>query len=158
MPWMFFFMTALPLFSAETFAAFSRWLQGWIFSRRWSWSRQRPYNSRFDLGELATRQMQGIVSRAAFNTCLILEMSLILTKHLFLVYIAFVFGGFGSVNFVSCSFLCSSTLWYLCVCMWWWWWLGTGGGVRRWLSVGSDLKFDARRDLDDVGAMDVEGM
>lgn len=27
----------------------------------------------------------------------------------------------------------------------------------RWLSVGSDLKFDARRDLDDVGAMDVEG-
>lgn len=27
----------------------------------------------------------------------------------------------------------------------------------RWLSVGSDLKFDARRDLDDVGAMEVEG-
>ena len=27
----------------------------------------------------------------------------------------------------------------------------------RWLSVGSDLKFDARRDLDDVGAMPVEG-
>lgn len=27
----------------------------------------------------------------------------------------------------------------------------------RWLSVGSDLKFDARRDLDDVGAVDVEG-
>lgn len=25
------------------------------------------------------------------------------------------------------------------------------------MSVGSDLKFDARRDLDDVGAMDVEG-
>lgn len=27
----------------------------------------------------------------------------------------------------------------------------------RWLSVGSDLKFDARRDLDDVKAEDVEG-
>jgi hypothetical protein len=27
----------------------------------------------------------------------------------------------------------------------------------RWLSVGSDLKFDARRDLDDVGALPVEG-
>ena len=27
----------------------------------------------------------------------------------------------------------------------------------RWISVGSDLKFDARRDLDDVGATIVEG-
>lgn len=27
----------------------------------------------------------------------------------------------------------------------------------RWISVGSDLKFDARRDLDDVGAAHVEG-
>lgn len=28
---------------------------------------------------------------------------------------------------------------------------------HRWISVGSDLKFDARRDLDDVGATCVEG-
>lgn len=28
---------------------------------------------------------------------------------------------------------------------------------RRWISVGSDLKFDARRDLDDVGATCAEG-
>lgn len=27
----------------------------------------------------------------------------------------------------------------------------------RWISVGSDLKFDARRDMDDVGAMCVQG-
>lgn len=27
----------------------------------------------------------------------------------------------------------------------------------RWISVGSDLKFDARRDLDDVGATCIEG-
>lgn len=27
----------------------------------------------------------------------------------------------------------------------------------RWISVGSDLKFDARRDMDDVGATCVEG-
>lgn len=27
----------------------------------------------------------------------------------------------------------------------------------RWISVGSDLKFDARRDLDDMGAMCIEG-
>lgn len=27
----------------------------------------------------------------------------------------------------------------------------------RWISVGSDLKFDARRDMDDVGAVCVEG-
>jgi hypothetical protein len=27
----------------------------------------------------------------------------------------------------------------------------------RWISVGSDLKFDARRDLDDVGAAHIEG-
>lgn len=27
----------------------------------------------------------------------------------------------------------------------------------RWISVGSDLKFDARRDMDDVGAMCVAG-
>lgn len=29
--------------------------------------------------------------------------------------------------------------------------------LHRWISVGSDLKFDARRDLDDVGASDIEG-
>jgi len=29
--------------------------------------------------------------------------------------------------------------------------------MYRWISVGSDLKFDARRDLDDVGATSVEG-
>lgn len=29
--------------------------------------------------------------------------------------------------------------------------------LRRWISVGSDLKFDARRDLDDVNAMCIEG-
>lgn len=29
--------------------------------------------------------------------------------------------------------------------------------LHRWISVGSDLKFDARRDLDDVGAPCVEG-
>jgi hypothetical protein len=29
--------------------------------------------------------------------------------------------------------------------------------LHRWISVGSDLKFDARRDLDDVGAAHVEG-
>jgi len=29
--------------------------------------------------------------------------------------------------------------------------------ICRWISVGSDLKFDARRDLDDVGATYVEG-
>lgn len=28
----------------------------------------------------------------------------------------------------------------------------------RWVSVGSDLKFDARRDLDDVGASCIEGI
>ena len=27
----------------------------------------------------------------------------------------------------------------------------------RWISIGSDLKYDARRDLDDVGAKCVEG-
>ena len=106
------------------------------------------------MGELATRQMQGFVSRFALNTCLILEVSMLLTKHLFLVYIAFVFGGFDSVNFVSCLFLMFLYLVVpVCVC-------GGGGGWGggcRWLSVGSDLKFDARRDLDDVGAMDVEG-
>jgi hypothetical protein len=30
--------------------------------------------------------------------------------------------------------------------------------ISRWVSVGSDLKYDARRDLDDVGAMCVQGM
>jgi len=30
--------------------------------------------------------------------------------------------------------------------------------LHRWISVGSDLKFDARRDLDDVGATCVEGI
>lgn len=29
---------------------------------------------------------------------------------------------------------------------------------HRWISVGSDLKFDARRDLDDMGAGCIEGM
>lgn len=29
--------------------------------------------------------------------------------------------------------------------------------LHRWISVGSDLKFDARRDLDDVGAACIEG-
>lgn len=29
--------------------------------------------------------------------------------------------------------------------------------LHRWISVGSDLKFDARRDLDDVNAMCIEG-
>lgn len=29
--------------------------------------------------------------------------------------------------------------------------------LHRWISVGSDLKFDARRDLDDVGATYIEG-
>ena len=28
----------------------------------------------------------------------------------------------------------------------------------RWISVGSDLKFDARRDLDDMGATCVKGI
>jgi len=28
----------------------------------------------------------------------------------------------------------------------------------RWISVGSDLKFDARRDLDDMGASFIPGM
>lgn len=28
----------------------------------------------------------------------------------------------------------------------------------RWISIGSDLKYDARRDLDDVGAKCVEGV
>ena len=28
----------------------------------------------------------------------------------------------------------------------------------RWISVGSDLKFDARRDLDDVGATCIQGI
>jgi hypothetical protein len=27
----------------------------------------------------------------------------------------------------------------------------------RWISIGPDLKYDARRDLDDVGAKCVEG-
>jgi len=30
--------------------------------------------------------------------------------------------------------------------------------LHRWISVGSDLKFDARRDLDDVGATCIEGI
>jgi hypothetical protein len=30
--------------------------------------------------------------------------------------------------------------------------------LHRWISVGSDLKFDARRDLDDVGASCIDGM
>lgn len=30
--------------------------------------------------------------------------------------------------------------------------------LHRWISVGSDLKFDARRDLDDVGATCLEGI
>ena len=30
--------------------------------------------------------------------------------------------------------------------------------ISRWVSVGSDLKYDARRDLDDVGAKCVQGM
>lgn len=30
-------------------------------------------------------------------------------------------------------------------------------GLFRWISIGSDLKYDARRDLDDVGAKCVEG-
>ena len=29
--------------------------------------------------------------------------------------------------------------------------------LHSWISVGSDLKFDARRDLDDVGATNIEG-
>lgn len=29
--------------------------------------------------------------------------------------------------------------------------------IFRWVSVGSDLKYDARRDLDDVGAECVKG-
>lgn len=28
---------------------------------------------------------------------------------------------------------------------------------HRWISVGSDLKYDARRDLDDVGATCIQG-
>ena len=28
----------------------------------------------------------------------------------------------------------------------------------RWISIGPDLKYDARRDLDDVGAKCVEGV
>lgn len=32
-----------------------------------------------------------------------------------------------------------------------------GTEICRWISVGSDLKFDARRDLDDVGATCIEG-
>ncbi|PKU73497.1 hypothetical protein MA16_Dca008061 [Dendrobium catenatum] len=35
--------------------------------------------------------------------------------------------------------------------------LGTQLRGASWISVGSDLKFDARRDLDDVGAASVEG-
>lgn len=31
------------------------------------------------------------------------------------------------------------------------------GKFVRWISIGSDLKYDARRDLDDVGAKCVEG-
>lgn len=30
--------------------------------------------------------------------------------------------------------------------------------LHRWISIGSDLKFDARRDLDDAGATCVEGI
>jgi len=30
--------------------------------------------------------------------------------------------------------------------------------ISRWVSVGSDLKYDARRDLDDVGAKCVQGV
>jgi hypothetical protein len=30
--------------------------------------------------------------------------------------------------------------------------------LLRWISVGSDLKFDARRDLDDMGASCIAGM
>jgi len=30
--------------------------------------------------------------------------------------------------------------------------------LHRWISVGSDLKFDARRDLDDMGASCIAGM
>lgn len=30
--------------------------------------------------------------------------------------------------------------------------------IFRWVSVGSDLKYDARRDLDDVGAKCVQGV
>jgi hypothetical protein len=30
--------------------------------------------------------------------------------------------------------------------------------LHRWISIGSDLKFDARRDLDDVGASCIDGM
>ena len=30
--------------------------------------------------------------------------------------------------------------------------------LHRWISVGSDLKFDARRDLDDVGATCIDGI
>jgi hypothetical protein len=33
----------------------------------------------------------------------------------------------------------------------------TFDGLFRWISIGSDLKYDARRDLDDVGAKCVEG-
>lgn len=29
--------------------------------------------------------------------------------------------------------------------------------LYKWISVGSDLKFDARRDLDDVGASCIQG-
>jgi hypothetical protein len=32
----------------------------------------------------------------------------------------------------------------------------TVDGLFRWISIGSDLKYDARRDLDDVGAKCVE--
>ena len=46
----------------------------------------------------------------------------------------------------SCKVYHLAILVITCACLW-----------CRWLSVGSDLKFDARRDLDDVGAMDVEG-
>lgn len=30
--------------------------------------------------------------------------------------------------------------------------------LHRWISIGSDLKYDARRDLDDVGATCVGGI
>lgn len=30
--------------------------------------------------------------------------------------------------------------------------------LHRWISIGSDLKYDARRDLDDVGASCVGGI
>jgi hypothetical protein len=33
----------------------------------------------------------------------------------------------------------------------------TRNKLFRWISIGSDLKYDARRDLDDVGAKCVKG-